>query len=195
MPLLVSASTASAYGLATQLGQRYFFSRADYGGWDLRDAVADIWDSFGADLDSFDFWGEHSTELANDISSFGHEISHLEALQTVLEPMQFKGYDTPYGMYLVKRGHLADLGTDEVFTGAGTYDPEDYPQVASSSTSRKRTSTLMWWCSGVRISTRVVAGPVWWEPTPPRPDSDEYDVYVDKDVAGDTGLPIPALSR
>ena len=37
-------STASAYGLATQLGQRYFFNRADYGGWDLRDAVDDIWD-------------------------------------------------------------------------------------------------------------------------------------------------------
>ena len=185
------ASTAHAYGLATQLGQRYFLNRADYGGWDLRDAVADIWDRFGADLDRFDFWGEHSTELANDISSFGHEVSLLEALQTVLEPMQFKGYDVPHGMYLVKRGHLADLGTDEVFSGAGHYDPEDYP-----ANGFLFDQSQMNFYSDVVVFRRKDefaggGGPGVMGANPAEADSDEYDVYVDKDVAGDSGVADP----
>lgn len=120
-------SEASAYGWATQLGQRTFQQRVDYGEWDLREAVADIWERFGALPERFDFWGTHTTTLAKDIGEFGLEVTLLEGLQTVLEPMQFIGYDAPYGMYIVKRSHLAELGTDMVYSGAGHYEPEDYP--------------------------------------------------------------------
>jgi hypothetical protein len=121
-------SEATAYALKTELGQRYFAQRLDYGEWDLRDAFDDVIDRFGADTDRFEFRGTHSTELAPDIGEFGLEVSLSEALDTILEPMQFVMYDQPGGMVIVERSHLASLGTDEVFSGAGTYEPQDYPK-------------------------------------------------------------------
>ena len=56
-------SEATAYDLKTELGQRYFAQRLNYGGEDLRDTFADIIDRFGADTDRFEFRGTHSTEL------------------------------------------------------------------------------------------------------------------------------------
>ena len=146
---------------------------------------------FGADLDRFDFWGTHSTELANNIASFGHEISLLEAIQTVCEPMQFLGRDMPHGMYEIKRGHLADLGTDEVFSGAGHYDPEDYPVdgfVFDQSQANFYSDVVIF----RRKETYAGGGgPGVTGANPAEPDSDEYDVYVDKDVAGDDGVSDP----
>ena len=121
-------SEATAYGLGTQLGNRYAQGRIDYGGWDLRDAWWDLIDRFGAEPDRFDFWGEHSTTLANDISEFGLEGSLREIEETILEPMQFKSFDHPGGMRIVKRSHLSTLGTENVFSGAGHYNVQHYPK-------------------------------------------------------------------
>jgi len=120
-------SEASAYALKTQLGHRYFQGRVNYGGFDLREAVDDLWDRFGALDERLDFWGDHSTELINKLGSFGYEVSMTEALDTILEPMQFLSYDQLAGIFTIKRGHLAELGTDEVYSGAGHYLPGEYP--------------------------------------------------------------------
>jgi hypothetical protein len=178
---------AEAFGLATQLGNRYFQGRVNYGGTDLRAAVADIWDRFGADEDRFDFWGEHTTELTRKLGSFGLEVSLLEALRTVLEPMQFQGYDQAGGMYIVQRGHLASLGTDEVFSGAGHYEPEDYPKdgfIFSESMQNQYASVTVFrrneeWAGGGGEGAPV-------GPPPANPDEselgDEYAVYANVPV-------------
>jgi hypothetical protein len=178
---------ATAYGLATQLGNRYFQGRVNYGGMDLRSAVADIWDRFGADPERFYFGGEHSTELASKLGSFGLEVSLLEALQTVLEPMQFVGYDQAGGMYIVQRSHLASLGTDEVFSGAGHYEIEDYPKngfIFSESMQNQYASVTVFrrneeWAGGG--GEGAPGGPA-----PANPDEselgDEYAVYANVPV-------------
>jgi hypothetical protein len=181
-------SEATAYGLKVELGQRYFAQRLNYGEWDLRDAVADIIDRFGADTDRFEFRGTHSTELANDIGEFGLEVSLSEALETVLEPMQFVMWDQPGGMVIIERGHLASLGTDNVFSGAGHYDIQHYPKGGFSFDE-----SMANFYDDVVIFRRTeeYAGGG-GEPGLVGPGGsnidDEYAVYVDKDVAGDNGI-------
>jgi hypothetical protein len=188
-------SEASAYGLATQMGQRYFGQRVDYGGEDLRDSVQDMIDRFGADPDRFSFWGTHTTTLANDIGEFGLEVSLLEGLQTILEPMQFIGFDQIGGMYVIKRSHLATLGGEgDPSSGAGHWEPDEYPKDAFTFDQ-----SMANFYSDVKIFRRNETfagggGPGVEGAGPARSpetgeDANEYAVYVDKETAGDGGIP------
>ena len=179
-------SEATAYDLKTELGQRYFAQRLNYGGEDLRNTFADIIDRFGADTDRFEFRGTHSTELANDVGEFGLEITLLEALETVFEPMQFIMFAQPGGMVVVDRSHLASLGTDNVFSGAGTYEPGDYPtngftfsesmqNFYSDVTIFRRNETF----AGGGGPGVLGLGPASSDASEP----EEYDVYVSLEIA------------
>lgn len=185
-------SEASAYALATQLGQRYFQHRTDYAGWDLRAAVNDLWDNhFGASDERLEFLGMHSTTLAEDLSSFGYEVSMLEALQTLLEPMQFIAYDQLAGIFTIKRNHLASLGTVDPMAGAGHYDPHEYPKDGFTFDQ-----SMANFYDDVTIFRRKDTyagggGPGVSGANPDEPDSDEYDVFVNKVVAGDSGISNP----
>ena len=180
------ASEASAYGLKTELGHRQFQQRVNYSGWDLRDAFGDVIDRFGADTDRFEFRGTHSTELAEKLGSFAIGTTLAEALDTILEPMQFIMYDQPGGMVIVERSHLASLGTDNVFSGAGHFEPEDYPMHGFSFSESMRN-----FYSGVRVfrhneNYQGGGGPgvLGLGPADSNGENlDEYDVYAEEDIA------------
>lgn len=121
-------SDATAYGLGTQLGQRYFQRRQDYTGFTAHAAFNDIVDIFGADPDRFEWDVDDDTTLAADIANFGLEISLLEAGQTIFDPSQLISYDQTGGKRVVRRSHLAAMGVDSTFTGAGEWYPSDYPK-------------------------------------------------------------------
>ena len=67
----------------------------------------------------------------------------LEALQTVLEPMQFDGYDHDRRHVSRQSAHLATSGQMRSSAAQAPTTPKTIPEAASSSTSRWRTSTLM----------------------------------------------------
>lgn len=102
-------SSATAYGLATQLGQRHMRGRVSYAGWDLREAFWDLIDRFGADKDRFFFDGEHSQILDGEESEsgglpdFGLEVSMREVETAILEQMSFGAFDIPGGMHVVQK--------------------------------------------------------------------------------------------
>ena len=113
--------------MKTELGQRQFQERVNYSGEDLRAAFDDVIDRFGADTDRFEFRGTHSTELAEKLGSFAIGTTLAEALDTILEPMQFIMYDQTGGMVIVERSHLVSLGTDNVFRALGISSPKIIP--------------------------------------------------------------------
>lgn len=119
-------STATAFGLGTQMGQRHFGGRVSYAGWDLRLAWADVIARFGADPDRFNFEGEHAEVLAPDFSEFGLETSFLEAEQSILEPMGFKPMDQLGGMHIVRKPPRFDA--TERRTLKGVWSDADYPK-------------------------------------------------------------------
>ena len=95
-------------------------------------------------------------------------------------------YTQPGGMVIVDRSHLASLGTDNVFSGAGTYEPGDYPMNGFTFSERMQN-----FYSDVTIFRRnetfaggggpgvLGLGPASSDASEP----EEYDVYVSLEIA------------